>query len=132
MKELLIVRAIFSKIAVYTFLQEHTDLNWWISLVQKEVMANHAVLPWTSWELMQHKIDVTLICDNMAAQLMKEAKIDKILVGADRIAANGDAANKIGTYNLAVLANFHRIPFYVEILYTENRNLKWSCIVPHV
>ncbi|MCQ9208529.1 MAG: S-methyl-5-thioribose-1-phosphate isomerase [Omnitrophica bacterium] len=67
----------------------------------------------TAWELIRHKIDVTLICDNMAAQLMKEGKISKIFVGADRIAANGDAANKIGTYNLAVLANFHRIPFYV-------------------
>ena len=67
----------------------------------------------TSWELMKHKVDVTLICDNMAAQLMKEGRIAKILVGADRIAANGDAANKIGTYNLAVLADFHRIPFYV-------------------
>ena len=67
----------------------------------------------TTWELMKHKVDVTLICDNMAAQLMKEGKINKIFVGADRIAANGDAANKIGTYNLAVLARFHRIPFYV-------------------
>jgi len=67
----------------------------------------------TAWELMKHKIDVTLICDNMAAQLMKEGKVNKIFVGADRIAANGDAANKIGTYSLAVLADFHRIPFYV-------------------
>lgn len=67
----------------------------------------------TSWELMKNKVDVTLICDNMAAQLMKEGKIDKIFVGADRIAANGDAANKIGTYSLAVLADFHKIPFYV-------------------
>jgi len=67
----------------------------------------------TSWELMRHKVDVTLICDSMAAQLMKEQRINKILVGADRIAANGDTANKIGTYNLAVLADFHRIPFYV-------------------
>ncbi len=67
----------------------------------------------TSWELLRHQVDVTLVCDNMAAQLMKQGMIDKILVGADRIAANGDAANKIGTYNLAVLAGFHRIPFYV-------------------
>lgn len=67
----------------------------------------------TTWELMRHRVDVTLICDNMAAQLMQQKKIDKIFVGADRIAANGDAANKIGTYNLAVLANFHRLPFYV-------------------
>ncbi len=67
----------------------------------------------TTWELMKHGIDVTLICDNMAASLMAQGKIDKIFVGADRIASNGDAANKIGTYNLAVLANYHKIPFYV-------------------
>ena len=67
----------------------------------------------TAWELKQGGIDVTLICDNMAADVMKQAKIDKIIVGADRIAANGDAANKIGTYGLAVLAKAHKIPFYV-------------------
>jgi methylthioribose-1-phosphate isomerase len=67
----------------------------------------------TTWELMRHNIDVTLICDNMAATLMAQGKIDKIFVGADRVASNGDAANKIGTYNLAVLANYHKIPFYV-------------------
>ncbi len=67
----------------------------------------------TTWELMQAKIDVTLICDNMAAQVMKEAKINCVLVGADRIAANGDTANKIGTYGLAILASAHGIPFYV-------------------
>lgn len=67
----------------------------------------------TTWELLRAKIDVTLICDNMAASLMGKGKIDKIFVGADRIARNGDVANKIGTYNLAVLADFHKIPFYV-------------------
>ncbi|MBI4552945.1 MAG: S-methyl-5-thioribose-1-phosphate isomerase [Candidatus Latescibacteria bacterium] len=67
----------------------------------------------TAWELMQAGIDVTLICDNMAAQVMKEGKIDCIMVGADRIAANGDVANKIGTYGVAVLAQAHHIPFYV-------------------
>lgn len=67
----------------------------------------------TAWELLRHKIDVTLICDNMAASLMAQGKIDKIIVGSDRIASNGDAANKIGTYNLAVLAAYHKIPFYV-------------------
>jgi methylthioribose-1-phosphate isomerase len=67
----------------------------------------------TTWELLRERIDVTLICDNMAASLMKNGKVDKVFVGADRIARNGDVANKIGTYNLAVLANFHRIPFYV-------------------
>jgi methylthioribose-1-phosphate isomerase len=67
----------------------------------------------TTWELMREGIDTTLICDNMAASLMAEGEIDKILVGADRIAANGDAANKIGTYNLAVLAKYHGVPFYV-------------------
>ncbi|MDD5449615.1 MAG: S-methyl-5-thioribose-1-phosphate isomerase [Candidatus Omnitrophica bacterium] len=67
----------------------------------------------TAWELMRDGIDVTLICDNMAASLMEQGKIDKVIVGADRIAANGDTANKIGTYNLAVLAAYHKIPFYV-------------------
>lgn len=67
----------------------------------------------TVWELKKEGIDTTLICDSMAAILMAKGKIDKVFVGADRIAANGDTANKIGTYNLAVLAKFHRIPFYV-------------------
>jgi methylthioribose-1-phosphate isomerase len=67
----------------------------------------------TAWELQQSGIDVVTICDNMAAQVMKEGKIDLVIVGSDRIAANGDAANKIGTYGLAVLAKHHEIPFYV-------------------
>ena len=67
----------------------------------------------TAWELIHEGIDTTLICDNMAASLMAKGKIDKIFVGADRIASNGDTANKIGTYNLAVLARHHRVPFYV-------------------
>lgn len=69
----------------------------------------------TTWELQQAGIDVTLICDNMAAQVMREGKIDLVIVGADRVAANGDAANKIGTYGVAVLAKAHNIPFYVAI-----------------
>ena len=67
----------------------------------------------TAWELMKDKIDVTLITDNMAGYLMSQGKIDKIVVGADRIASNGDTANKIGTYSVAVLAKTHKIPFYV-------------------
>ncbi|GIW82311.1 MAG: methylthioribose-1-phosphate isomerase [Gemmatales bacterium] len=67
----------------------------------------------TAWELAQHNIDVTVICDNMAAQVMKEKKVDLVIVGADRIAANGDTANKIGTYGVALLAKAHGIPFYV-------------------
>ena len=67
----------------------------------------------TAWELQQAGIDVTLICDNMAAQVMREGKVQLVVVGADRIAANGDTANKIGTYGVAVLAKAHGIPFYV-------------------
>ena len=67
----------------------------------------------TAWEMMQAGIDVTLICDNMAAQVMKEGKVDLVITGADRIAANGDVANKIGTYGVATLAKAHGIPFYV-------------------
>jgi methylthioribose-1-phosphate isomerase len=67
----------------------------------------------TAWELMQAGIDVTLICDNMAAQVMREGRIQFVIVGADRIAANGDTANKIGTYSVAVNARAHNVPFYV-------------------
>jgi methylthioribose-1-phosphate isomerase len=67
----------------------------------------------TAWELQQHGIDTTLICDSMAAQVMKEGRIHLVVVGADRIAANGDTANKIGTYGVALLAQAHGIPFYV-------------------
>ena len=67
----------------------------------------------TAWELQQSGIDVTLICDNMAGRVMGEGKINLVITGADRIAANGDAANKIGTYGVAVLAKFHGVPFYV-------------------
>ena len=67
----------------------------------------------TAWELKQTQIDAALICDNMAGTLMKQNKINAVIVGADRIAANGDAANKIGTYTLSVLAKVHDVPFYV-------------------
>jgi len=67
----------------------------------------------TTWELLQRGLDVTLICDSMAAQVMREGKIQAVVTGADRIAANGDAANKIGTYSAAVAAKHHGIPFYV-------------------
>jgi methylthioribose-1-phosphate isomerase len=67
----------------------------------------------TAWELQQRGLDVTLICDNMAAQVMKEGRVQLVITGADRIAANGDTANKIGTYGVALLARAHDIPFYV-------------------
>ncbi|HET7104903.1 MAG TPA: S-methyl-5-thioribose-1-phosphate isomerase [Terracidiphilus sp.] len=66
----------------------------------------------TAWELMADGIDTTVICDNMAASLMRAGDIHAVVVGADRIAANGDFANKIGTYNVAILAREHGIPFY--------------------
>ncbi len=67
----------------------------------------------TAWELMKDHIPTTLISDNMAGSMMQQGKIDAVIVGADRIAANGDVANKIGTYTVAVLAKEHGIPFYV-------------------
>jgi methylthioribose-1-phosphate isomerase len=67
----------------------------------------------TTWELLQEGIEVTLICDNMAATVLRQGKVKGIFVGADRIAANGDAANKIGTYPLAVMAREHGVPFYI-------------------
>ena len=67
----------------------------------------------TTWELQQRKVPVTLICDSMAGWVMKEGRVGSVVTGADRIAANGDAANKIGTYTVALLARAHGIPFYV-------------------
>ncbi|MEZ6095606.1 MAG: S-methyl-5-thioribose-1-phosphate isomerase [Pirellulaceae bacterium] len=67
----------------------------------------------TAWELQQRGIQTTLICDSMAAQVMKEGRVQAVVTGADRIAANGDSANKIGTYGVALLAKAHQIPFYI-------------------
>ena len=67
----------------------------------------------TAWELTRAQIDADLVCDNMAGFLMKQGKVDAIITGADRIAANGDTANKIGTYSLSILAKEHGIPFYI-------------------
>ena len=67
----------------------------------------------TAWELKQAEIDVTVICDSMAGWLMKQGKINAVITGADRIAANGDTANKIGTYSLSILAREHSVPFYI-------------------
>ena len=67
----------------------------------------------TAWELKQAGINVVIICDNMAGWLMKQGKISAVITGADRIAANGDAANKIGTYSLSILAREHNTPFYI-------------------
>ncbi len=69
----------------------------------------------TAWELSQEKIPYELITDNMAAHVMKTEKVNGVIVGCDRVAANGDTANKIGTYNLAILARHHKIPFYVAM-----------------
>jgi len=85
----------------------------------------------TAWELQQAGIDAIIITDNMAAQVLREGKVGMILVGSDRIAANGDAANKIGTYGLAILAAYHNIPFYVAAPYsTFDRTLETGDAIP--
>ena len=85
----------------------------------------------TTWELQRDNIPVSLITDNMAGYFMRQGKIDLIIVGADRIAANGDTANKIGTYGLAVLAKEHDLPFYVAApLSTIDRSLETGDAIP--
>ncbi|MEI6056740.1 MAG: S-methyl-5-thioribose-1-phosphate isomerase [Lentisphaerota bacterium] len=85
----------------------------------------------TAWELKRAGIDVTTICDNMAAQVMKEGRINLVITGADRIAANGDSANKIGTYGVAILAKYHKIPFYIAAPYsTIDVNTKDGSAIP--
>jgi len=85
----------------------------------------------TAWELKQAGIDVTLICDNMAGWLMKQGKVNAVITGADRIAANGDAANKIGTYSLSILAREHGVPFYIAApSSTFDLNIKSGSEIP--
>ncbi|MDP2600640.1 MAG: S-methyl-5-thioribose-1-phosphate isomerase [Deltaproteobacteria bacterium] len=85
----------------------------------------------TTWELQKHGVETTLICDNMAASLMAKKEIDCVIVGADRIAANGDVVNKIGTYSVAVLAKHHNIPFYVAApTSTMDPNIKTGADIP--
>jgi len=72
----------------------------------------------TAWELVTRKIEVTVVCDSAAAWLMKQGKVDCVLVGADRVARNGDLANKVGSYSLAIVAKEHGIPFYVACPYS--------------
>ncbi|MDD5705484.1 MAG: S-methyl-5-thioribose-1-phosphate isomerase [Kiritimatiellae bacterium] len=85
----------------------------------------------TAWELSECGIDVTTICDSMAAQVMREGRIHIVIVGADRVAANGDTANKIGTYPLAISAKYHGVPFYVAMPYsTIDRSLPDGAGIP--
>ena len=85
----------------------------------------------TAWELLKDNIPVTLICDNMAGYLMSKGEIDCVIVGADRIAANGDVANKIGTYTVAILAKEHNIPFYVAApISTIDLSLSDGSLIP--
>ena len=85
----------------------------------------------TAWELMKANIDTTLICDSAAAHTMAQGMIQLVIVGADRIAANGDTANKIGTYSVALLAQAHNIPFYVAAPYsTFDRCIQHGAKIP--
>ncbi len=85
----------------------------------------------TAFELMEDGIPVSVIADNAAGSLMRQKKIDLVITGADRIAANGDAANKIGTYQVAVLAKTHHIPFYVAApLSTIDRSIQNGDLIP--
>ena len=85
----------------------------------------------TAWELMKEEIPCKLICDNMAAHFMQRGMVDAVVVGADRITSTGAVANKIGTYNLAVLCRFHEIPMYVAAPYsTVDLNLSEGMDIP--
>ncbi|MDF2839578.1 MAG: mtnA, partial [Clostridia bacterium] len=89
------------------------DKGWNIKVYADETRPLLQGARLTTWELNRAGVDVTLICDNMAAMVMRKGLIDAVIVGCDRVAANGDTANKIGTYGLAVLAKAHNIPFYI-------------------
>ncbi|ODG93202.1 S-methyl-5-thioribose-1-phosphate isomerase [Gottfriedia luciferensis] len=89
------------------------EIGWEISAYATETRPVFQGARLTSWELKQSGIPVTLLTDNMVGYLLQNKKVDAVIVGADRITANGDTANKIGTLQLAILANFYQIPFYV-------------------
>jgi methylthioribose-1-phosphate isomerase len=102
-----------------------------IKVVADETRPRLQGMKLTAWELKQDNIPVTIIADNMAAVLMREGRINCVIVGADRIAANGDTANKIGTYNVAVLAHFHNVPFYVAAPFsTIDMSLPDGSLIP--
>ena len=85
----------------------------------------------TAWELAESGVDVTTICDSMASQVMREGKVGIVIVGADRVAANGDTANKIGTYQLAIAAKYHHVPFYVALPFsTIDRSIPDGSAIP--
>lgn len=94
---------------VYTAFWSGKNIHVWVDETRPVLQGSRL----TAWELSKAKIPYTLICDNMAASLMAKGEVDIVITGADRIAANGAVANKIGTYNLAVLCKYHKIPFYV-------------------
>lgn len=94
---------------IYAAQEEHKQLTVFADETRPLLQGSRL----TAWELMHSGVDVKVICDNMAAAVMRREKITCAIVGADRIAANGDVANKIGTYGLAILARAHDIPFYV-------------------
>jgi methylthioribose-1-phosphate isomerase len=94
---------------LYTAHNEGKDLHVWVDETRPVLQGARL----TAWELSRWGIPSTLVADNMAASLMRAGKVDAVITGADRIAANGDAANKIGTYGLAVLAHAHNVPFYI-------------------
>ncbi len=89
--------------------QQQKDIFVWVDETRPLLQGGRL----TAWECVQQSIPHSIICDNMAAMLMQKGEVDRIFVGSDRIATNGDFANKIGTYSLAVLAKYHTIPFYV-------------------
>jgi methylthioribose-1-phosphate isomerase len=94
---------------IYTAHTQGKALHVWVDETRPLLQGTRL----TTWELQQWGVPCTLIADNMAASLMAEGRVDAVLVGADRIAANGDTANKVGTYGLAVLADAHKIPLFV-------------------
>jgi methylthioribose-1-phosphate isomerase len=94
---------------IYRAKQERKDVK--VFACETRPMLQGARL--TTWELKKKGIDVVLVCDSMAATLMQQGRINKVITGADRIALNGDTANKVGTYNLAVLSYYHKVPFYI-------------------
>ena len=107
------------------------DMGKTVSVIANETRPFLQGARLTAWEMVQERIPVTLITDNMAGHMMQKGRVNMVIVGADRIAANGDTANKIGTYALAILAKYHNIPFYVAApLSTFDTSLAGGAEIP--
>jgi methylthioribose-1-phosphate isomerase len=112
---------------IFSYFKKNSDIHIWVDETRPVLQGSRL----TAYELLKMGVSHTVICDNMAGMLMGQGRVDAVIVGADRITQNGDVANKIGSYSLAVLASYHKVPFYVAAPFsTIDANIKSGRDIP--